>query len=185
MIIRVLGEDLGAGSDAEGVVRDLRMRLADEFDKSRFALDWRKIDSASIRRTGDAELRLKRGSIRLADAKEYCGNHPCACEIGNPKHRHGRYLEGADWVEFNDRLNNVLDAMGVSANVESAVCVVRKGMLRRIVYREGHRPLAGNYEWDKCGLPEHYGNYVGREAPRSEFPEGTPGIYGDAYNVVG
>jgi hypothetical protein len=29
--------------------------------------------------------------VRLRTAKEFCGNHPAACEIGNPTHRKGDY----------------------------------------------------------------------------------------------
>lgn len=134
----------------------------------------------------DLRGNVKLSQIRLKSSKEYCGNHPSACEVGNPKHRKARYLEGADWVEFDDMLNDLLDQMGVSANVASSMCILRKGTFRRTEYSNGPRQGNGNYTWAKDD-PASYEDWCGKEgAPRSAFPEGTPGIYeAIGYSVEG
>lgn len=106
--------------------------------------------------------------VRLKNAKDYCGNHPFACIADRP-HRKFKYLEGADWVAFNDMVNDVLDKLNVSANVESSVCVIRIGAERCIEYSgksDGFHP-----EWTKKGI---YKNCIGTNV-RARYPEGTPG----------
>ena len=132
---------------------------------------------------------LKITNVRLRDRKLCCGNHPNSCEIGGEEtSKRGRYLEGADWVEFNDMLNDTLDKYNISARIESAACIVRKGNLRRTHYGS-HRPQFGrNFQWNRDESPIHWTDnttmIVG--AMHSTFPEGTPGRY-DAigYNEVG
>lgn len=139
--------------------------------------------SASMTEEGNRTIKIS--NVRLRQSKPYCGNHPNACEIGGVDKK-ARFLEGADWVEFNDLLNDVLDKMGVDANVSSVSCVIRKGTMRRIHY--GSHRLFNQMQWVKDGDPEDYQGYVGCEfpAPASTFPEGTPGIHTRiAYNCVG
>ncbi len=132
-----------------------------------------------VEQSGKQQI-VKIEQVRLRVGKEFCGNHPAACEVGNPTHRKGAYLEGADWVQFNDELNNILDRMGVSARVESAQVILRKGPLRRTHY--GHRyPSAGrNAEW-KRGSDREWDwqnhRYAKKNLPVSTFDEGTPGMY--------
>ena len=125
------------------------------------------------------ENKLKIHQVRLRKSKDYCGNHPFACPVrpgGHKPHVHSSCLEGADWVAWNDMLNDVLDALGVAANVASSLCIIRKGEFRRIEYT-GH--LLGNgidSEWDKDS--EFYLNHTLCTTPvPSKFPMGTPGIY--------
>lgn len=118
--------------------------------------------------------------VRLRTAKEFCGNHPAACEIGNPTHRKGAHLEGADWVQFNDELNNILDRMNVSARVESALVIVRKGALRRTNYRHRYPRPGANAEWIRDS--EHEFDWedckgIKKGHPVSSFNEDTPGVY--------
>jgi hypothetical protein len=128
-----------------------------------------------------SQKRLKIVKVRLRSSKAYCGNHPGACQRGG-KDRKGRFLEGADWVEFNDMLNDVLDKLKVDARVESSVVLVRRGRERCVEYFQ-QQGRGRNAEWEKTGL---YADYCGQEAPPSDFPEGTPGIYERiGYNVVG
>ena len=93
--------------------------------------------------------------------------------------RNAKYLEGLDWVEFNDRINDVLDSLNVNARVYTSVCEIRRGTERRIHY--GSHPIPGNYmgltEWDKVGEDSDYEDYCGRIAPESTYPFGTPGEY--------
>jgi hypothetical protein len=125
--------------------------------------------------------RLKLYNVRLRSKKAYCGNHPGACQIGGKDRKHN-YLEGADWVEFNDLLNDVLDKLGVNARVESSVVLVRRGRERCVEYLD-QRGGGRNAEWEKIGL---YADYCGKVAPPSDFPDDTPGIYERiGYNVVG
>lgn len=125
--------------------------------------------------------------VRLRAQKEFCGNHPAACERGNPTHRKGRYLEGADWVQFNDELNNILDRLNVSARVQSAQVILRKGALRRTHY--GHRYARPGqnaewlldsdreFDWEDC-------RGIKKQHPVSTFNEGTPGMYRKANHNI-
>ena len=117
-------------------------------------------------------------NIRLRESKHYCGNHPYACPIrpgGERPHRHSNCLEGADWVAFNDMLNDVLDSLGVTADVASSLCIIRKGSERRTEYKGHLFPNGIDSEWDKDTSPRFYKNYLMKAAPRSIYPKGTPG----------
>ena len=120
--------------------------------------------------------RMKLYDVRLKEKKRYCGNHPNSCEVEGG--RMGKYLEGLDWVEFNDRINDVLDNLHVSARVYTAVCELRRGFERRHNY-DSHiiNEWRGLYEWDKKGEDSDYEDYCGRFAPDSTYPFGTPGEY--------
>lgn len=118
--------------------------------------------------------------VRLKESKHYCGNHPFACPVrpwGNPPHKRAKYLEGADWVGWNDLVNDVLDKLSVSADVASSVVIIRKGPKRRTVY-DGHpHPMAlYAYEWDKDAGAYSYEDRRGKKSEPSHYPEGTPGI---------
>lgn len=124
--------------------------------------------------------KMKVLDVRLRQKKPYCGNHPNACELGRQEKR-ASYLEGADWVEFDDLINDVLDNLYVSADVESNVCILRKGARRRLHYSSYVAHTLGSgarvWQWRKDEPPAYYGDYRGKGAPRSEFPDGTPGIH--------
>ncbi len=124
--------------------------------------------------------------VRLRISKKYCGNHPSGCEVGNPHHRKAKFLEGADWVQFNDELNTILDRLNVGANIASALVIVRKGRMRRISY--GHHYPNGfrrNAEWLK-DEPDVWQNHCKEKAETSDFCTRTPGRYRKAgHSVVG
>jgi hypothetical protein len=148
----------------ESLADFIRMKIN---NGSRFELH---IDILSARR-------LKMRNIRLKEKKRYCGNHPNACDIEGG--RMGRYLEGLDWVEFNDRINDILDYLDINARVYSSVCEVRAGKKRRTNYGShllDHlwRPV---YQWDKKGEACDYEDCCGIYAPDSDYPYGTPGDY--------
>ncbi len=129
--------------------------------------------TALVEISGD---KVKIRNVRLKQNKDYCGNHPFACPVrpwGNEKHKKLNYLEGADWVAFNDMINDVLDNLGVSADVASSLVVIRKGEKRCVNYG-GHALNKFNNEWNKEG--EKYENWIGKKAGRSKYPIGTPGI---------
>jgi hypothetical protein len=115
--------------------------------------------------------------VRLNAAKPYCGNHPYPCPV-NPfgferPHRKGKWLEGADWVAFNDLVNDVLDDLGVSADVASSVVRLRKGRERCVRYEGYSRGFGGAYEWVKdSGC---FADMIGKPHEISEYPDGTPG----------
>lgn len=155
--------------------------IYEEFEGSRFRLP----SQVERRLRGKKGFGFDINGIRLVSSKEYCGNHPAACEIGNPGHRKHNYLEGADWVEFNDRVNNALDRHHLWANVTTIVCELRRGRLRRVYY-DGHKiSLVANHQWNRYAEIHDYQDWCGRQAPASGFPVGTPGRYGDVYDVVG
>jgi hypothetical protein len=120
---------------------------------------------------------IKIRNIRLKEKKEYCGNHPAECIVifGPERTRRGVWLEGLDWVEFNDRINDILDELNISANVYTSVCHIRKGERRRIHYGMW---TDGRFNfWAKHGNSERYEDWRGKIAPNSIYPEGTPGYY--------
>lgn len=122
--------------------------------------------------------------VRLSERKSYCGNHAKACERTFVKHKTNRYLEGADWVEFNDLINDVLDRLNVEAIFESnggaRQMLLRRGACRRTYYgadRFAGIPGNGEWVWNSIEDEEHYIDCRGKPSPHSKFPDGTPGIY--------
>lgn len=116
-------------------------------------------------------------NVRLRQKKYYCGNHPYACPVhpgGERPHKRLNYLEGADWVGFNDMINDVLDELGCVADVASSLCIIRKGERRRTEYH-GHTVGNGS-EWDKNTSCNFYVDCRGMVPPKTEFPIDTPGL---------
>ena len=111
--------------------------------------------------------------VRLREKKGYCGNHCGPCRLTGRKHKKMKYLEGADWVSFNDMINDVLDELNVSANVFSSHCIVRKGPRRRMCYY-GESGL----EFYKDADREDYSDRRLKGHEGSDFDWGTPGFYG-------
>lgn len=115
--------------------------------------------------------------IRLKEAKDYCGNHPLACPVRpgvHKPHKHFTFLEGADWVAFNDMLNDVLDKLKVEANVASSHVIIRKAKQRCVEYKPQTLSNGIDSEWVKDS--GRFANRMGRISLRSKYPIGTPGI---------
>ena len=114
--------------------------------------------------------------VRLKEKKHYCGNHPFSCPVTPWKKPHKKlnYLEGADWVAFNDLINDILDSLRISANVASSLVIIRKERKRCVNYT-GHALNEFNNGWDKdSGV---FQDCIEKQEPvKSEYPEGTPGI---------
>lgn len=123
--------------------------------------------------------RVEMRNIRLKAKKDYCGNHPLPCPVrpgqAHKPHKHHKFLEGADWVAFNDMVNDVLDAHNITANVGSSLVTTRMGDERCVCYDS--QPLGNGIdnEWRKnSGCFE---NHMGEtDVARSDYPPGTPGI---------
>jgi hypothetical protein len=121
-------------------------------------------------------------TIRLRHPKLYCGQHPGPCLALFPKpERRYAYLEGADWIGWNDMLNTVLDRLGVEAKVWS---LNREAIKSYFLIRDGCRRRVC-YEYEVVGLnavgwaeasDDDFEHWIGKEAPRSCFPDGTPGL---------
>lgn len=125
-------------------------------------------------------------NVRLRASKDYCGSHAGPCPF-NPvferPHSRRAYLEGADWVEWNDTINDVLDWAEADARVWNSICLIRQGLRRRVFYdgRPDNRAI-----WCYKADDEDYQDYSGTgKRPASWFPSGTPGIYRNEYNAVG
>lgn len=176
------------GLSKEAAVERAWNALEGEFSGTRFSMVIDAMPGGS----------LKLSKIRLRESKPYCGNHAKACErstldaiLGGRPHRRSKYLEGADWVEFNDRLNDAMDRFGVSCSIRSSDCWIRKGTLRRIAYDAKTFvgvPGNGEWRWDRDACPEDW--VEAKDLPEdfraSWFPEGTPGIHEFiGYSVVG
>lgn len=113
-------------------------------------------------------------AIRLRRSKDYCGNHAGPCIFGaGKKHAHRRYLEGLDWVSWNDMINDLLDSVGHDGDVRSTSVIVRKGRRRRTVYCG-----TPGLEFDMDTADVDYVDYTFKSAPPSYCEEGTPGVYG-------
>lgn len=161
----------------------LLSQLQKQISKSRFTCQL-SINSA-IKRSRLSSSSFYYGSIqvsvvRLKEAKQYCGNHSgtCLLTFETPKKKY-KYLEGADWVEFNDMINDFLDKKKLSAIVESSEVRVRLNDMRRTYYSGDHRGV-----WHKFGDIEDY-SCAFKQSVESDFEEGTPGIYKKEYSVVG
>jgi hypothetical protein len=138
--------------------------------------------------TADVELydnAVKINNVRLKEKKHYCGNHPNACVLP-PRGKGGKnpkrfYLEGADWVDFNDKLNEIADRLMMDCRIQSAQCVIRDRRRRRIHYGSYVQRVSfmgEHWEWERYGDRDNdYKDCIGVDAPLSTFPEGTNGIY--------
>ncbi len=77
-----------------GASMDLIVKnLTQIFDQSRF-----------VARIETRSNKITIHDVRLKEKKDYCGNHPFACPVRGFErpHKKYKYLEGADWVAFND-----------------------------------------------------------------------------------
>ena len=157
---------LDTEAQAQLVLHALENKLA----QSRFTV--RLETRAAPRRRVDINL----WSIRLREKKDNCGNHPGPCQLTWKPHKHTRTLEGLDWVSFNDGINDLLDQLGLAADVASTTCKIREGTKRRVAYRM--RVIHGHADWDPTGLYfDWLDNRLG-EPKQSRFPAGTPGRLG-------
>jgi hypothetical protein len=123
----------------------VRELLVKWIENSRF-----RVESICLRTgPGCSRKRFKGGEIqllgvRLKTPKFYYGNGPVA--NSEPSKRKGwnrnaprkpaklSFLEGLDWIEFNDSLNDFCDHHKLRADISSARCVIRRGWLRRTKY---------------------------------------------------
>lgn len=117
------------------------------------------------------------GGIRLREAKDNCGNHPGPCVLTGKKHKVNKYLEGRDWVAFNDTVNDVLDACRFDGWAGTSVVTIRQGPSRRVHYGATYTRYP-HTDWDKDGTAADYEDCRGRKAPRSRCPADTPGLVG-------
>lgn len=119
--------------------------------------------------------------VRKRKRADYCGQHPGACRANGRPHRHYCYLQGADWIGFNDGLNDVLDKLNVEADVwsynrecyPSGQYFIRHGKKRRTLY-DSVWLNSGPVLWERD--TDCFEDHCGKEAPPSEYPSGTPGI---------
>lgn len=176
MAIKITPVDVQPGETVAELVSMLENCVRASFADTRFV----------IGRITSTRRSVSIHNVLLRESKAYCGNHPSSCELAHDgPHKKLKYLEGADWVEFDDRLNDMLDAENVSANVASSLVEIRIGRKRRTRYENGARQGNGNFQWLKHGKLCHYEDRVLRPPVRSWFPPGTPGRYKDAYFEVG
>ncbi len=152
-------------------------------------------------RGNNSRLALELSAIRLRSAKPYCGQHAGPCRVTFPRrHKVGCWLEGADWVGWGDMLNDFCDRARIKADIWSHGAefykpyFVRRGAARRTCHHSIKACRLGGFgklvrcdwddpkgfevwDWDESRAEfstAHFG--VKRDAPRSVFPDGTPGI---------
>lgn len=127
--------------------------IQDVSDPSRVekALQVRVSLSPFVASTKVSSCKILISSVRLREAKSYCGQHPGPCAVGGPKKK-SRYLEWNDWVAFNNMVNDVLDQLNVKAEVWSTPAEdidkgrrfwVRRGLKRRVRWdwTQGDSPI--------------------------------------------
>lgn len=157
-----------------GNVQEIARTLACYLPLSRFTIQSIRASNAAVYRK--KKLRyigvLTLDTIRLKAKKEYCGNHAGPCQLsGHKPDKKMACLEGADWVGFNDMVNDALDQLGVSADVGSSACDVRRDYRRRMLY-DGVKGGAFN----KVENDEFYLNRIGEREEHADILAGTPGL---------
>jgi len=124
--------------------------------------------------------------IRLKEAKYFRG---CAPEfeewrLARPCKR-AHFLEAADWIEWNDLLNDLLDELDCPADVLSRACVVRKGRLRRTRYDTLEDKYGIQSQWEKAGSKEAFSDCNQHPLhPYSEVDGSFAGIYRFNHNIT-
>lgn len=158
MVAQLIGRGKPCSSPSSLLpVSFLALALEDMIEHSRFTADVETKDGSAVINVRNVRLKEKR--------KPYCGNHPAACEAFAPRVHRRRYLSGgADWVEWNDRINDLLDAHECSAFVRTSVCVIRIGWLRRTSY-DYYSHGFGQNTWIKED-PQSMEDCIGVHAPR-------------------
>lgn len=94
--------------------------------------------------------------VRLKNKRPYFGFGAMAGsgKGAGPKIKQATYLQGVDWIEFNDLLNDLCDKENVSSRIWTGTCLIRDGMKRRIRYSispQGSWHFMEPYELD--GVP--------------------------------
>ncbi len=164
-------------------VNAVRSAIIQNLLASRFSADFR-IGKVKRKEAKTISGIITVHDVRLLQSKPYCGSHPAGCEnpvVAGKKKPFGggktKYLEGSDWIAFNDLMNDALDSLSVAADIGSFVCEIRRGSQRRIRY-DYHLDSRNQPEWDKSGESYDYADHCGKEPPVTEFPEDTPGSPG-------
>lgn len=176
---------------------DLRLLLfSEEFLKgTRFRLihhpehlQQRSLNKAYGKRFNSG-VRIKGVRLIPSERKHFCGNHPGPCALSGhrPEKRH-LYLEGADWVAFNDHLNDILDRMNYSCWVFSRPLEMTKplwiriGRKRRVTYfsepsRAALLGFRANDVWQPGDEQSDFEDWCGKTCPpRAELADSTPGF---------
>lgn len=142
-----------------------------------------RMDTERMGKT-DRTMGVKLTTIRLKRKKPYCGAHPGPCLNTFRRHSNSHYLEGLDWVGFNDMLNDALDEVSAdctvfSYNRESLVTgryFIRRGRLRRVGYPFSYR---GNFaHWLQGDFVADFEDHCGKPPPPVSWhtkDAGTPG----------
>lgn len=164
---------------APGDVRYIVMKMV---EASRFTL---RADCDTLRKNYHG---VKVTEVRLKKAKDYCGQHPGPCVnfgFGERKHRKHKFLEGLDWVGFNQMVNDTFDRLKIDCDVFSfnremrggGKYYIRKGTLRRLKYP--YESVNGIFQlWLPGTVEEDFVDYNGKEPPAIPWyvlDAGTPG----------
>lgn len=137
--------DLNDTTPREQIIHALKLKLHED---GRFRADF----SETLGLQRRAAIRVDR--VRLTQKKAYCGQHAGPCDLGAPgnaRKKYSHYLEWWDWIEWNNLVNDVLDDLGVDADVWSLPhgmdidqgkrFYVRRGRMRRYRYDYEHKVL--------------------------------------------
>lgn len=163
------------------------LKFQSERDRSRFLVRFEKLSPQSRFIVGTRSVapnfKLYLGSIRLWRKKDYCGQHPGPClpsPLGERPHKRGSWLEGSDWVGFNDLLNDICDKLNLTVDIwshnreaHSGKYWIRQGARRRTGYL--HEWTWGVRHWAK-EQDSDFEDCRGQVSLVSNVSDGTPGI---------
>lgn len=121
-------------------VEPLRLRklLLKEVEKSRFTV------RADLEHLSKTQPGVKVTEVRLRNAKHFCGQHPGPCPVlfGGPRpHRKHKFLEGLDWVGFNQMFNDLMDRKKIDCDFFSYNREMRGGDIANLRHWELVEPL--------------------------------------------
>ena len=169
--------------DKEGDIRRVHKALLKTLKSSRFLV--RNI-VVKPRTSGRSRATIHLNEIRLKERKHFRGCAPefTDWQLARPCKRM-QFLEAADWIEWNDLLNDMLDELDCSADVLSSACIVRKGRLRRIRYDTWEDNNGIRCSWEKTGPTSAYFDCSQYPIhPYSEVEGFFPGIYRFHHNIT-
>ena len=118
-------------------------------------------------------LGLELRQIRRKERKAYCGQHagPCVRPPRERQRRNSVCLDGEDWIAFHNVVNDVLDSMGLVAEVYTTPQDVRGKMwIRKTDLGRRKRYDSANTQPNNMfGLP----HYVWNPGTNDQFTSGT------------
>lgn len=146
--------------------------------------DWQ--EGIKTNRKGEKRYVIEMRSIRLREAKLYCGQHAGPC-VRERKLKKSRCLETHDWIDLHKLVNDRLDACGVKADIHTTrVDTFRvKGLVNKFLVRTVEWGARKRFDYRNDAPPNAwFPHYVFNPGTHSQFESGsgvdTEEVYEDA-----